>query len=181
MRKAGFVLMWLGFLAAAFITTRQLDVVSWGLYVPAALVGAVGVILLRRTASVDAAHSETVRSNIATLEGCLSRLVERLSAMNARRKEIFVYDVHKRLDTELLDDLAEFADAREAMIHGIGLQEYANVMDNFARAERHINRAWSASADGYVDEVWACMQQAETFMREADQLLKRHLQTRPSS
>ena len=46
-----------------------------------------------------------------------------------------------QLDAELLDDLADFADAREAMIHGIGLQEYANVMDNFARAERHINRS----------------------------------------
>lgn len=179
MRKLGFVLMWLGFLAAAFIATRQADTVDWTFYVPAALVGAAGVILLRRTAAGDAAHVETVRSNIATLEGCLSRLTRKLSELNGSKEKIFVYDVHKRIDGELLTDLVDFADAREAMIHGIGLQEYANVMDNFARGERYINRAWSASADGYVDETWACMHQAETFMQEADQVLRRHLQSKP--
>jgi hypothetical protein len=179
MRKAGFVLMWLGFLAAAFIATRQADTVSWALYVPAALMGAVGVALLRRTAGGDAAHVETVRSNIATLEGCLSRLVQRLSEMNGLKEKTFVYDIHKRIDAELLADLVDFADAREAMIHGIGLQEYANVMDNFARSERHINRAWSASADGYVDETWNSLQRAEAFMRDADRILQDHLSARP--
>lgn len=178
MRKIGHVLMWLGFLAAAFITTRQLDVVSWGLYVPAAVVGIAGVVILRRTAGEAASHADTVRENLSTLEASLSRLVENIAAMNRDKEKIFVYDVHKKIDAELAEDLASFAEARESMIHGIGLQEYAQVMDNFARAERAVNRVWSASADGYIDEVWTYMGIAEESMRAADGILKGHLGNR---
>jgi hypothetical protein len=133
------------------------------------------VVLLRRTASATASDAETVRTNIATLESSSRRLVDRLEAMNRERESIFVYDVHGRIDAELAEDLAAFAEARESMIHGIGLAEYAAVMDQFARSERSINRAWSASADGYVDEVWATLAAAETSMREADRILASHL------
>ena len=30
---------------------------------------------------------------------------------------------------------------------------YGEVMTDFAAAERYLNRVWSASADGYIDEV----------------------------
>jgi len=170
--------MWLGFLAAAFITTRQLDVVNWGLYLPAAVVGIAGVVILRHTAGQAASHGETVRENLSTLEASLGRLVSNLEALNRDREQIFVYDVHGRIDGELAEDLVSFAEARESMIHGIGLQEYAQVMDHFARGERAVNRAWSASADGYIDEVWTYMGIAEESMREADGSLRKHLQMR---
>lgn len=175
MRMAGHVLMWLGFLAAAFITTRQLDMVAWGAYVPAAVVGIAGVVLLRRTAGAAAAHADTVKTNLSTLEKSLGRLVSNLETMNRDKEKIFVYDVHKRIDADLAEDLASFADARESMIHGIGLQEYATIMDHFARGERAVNRSWSASADGYIDEVWTYMKIAEESLREADGVLKGHL------
>jgi len=170
--------MWVGFLAAAFLATRQLDTVDWPLYAGAFVVGAAGVALLRRTSHDVAAHADTVRANLATLEGSLRRIVERLAAMNRDRESIFVYDVHGRIDAELEGDLAAFADAREAMIHGLGLREYADVMDRFARGERIIHRAWSASADGYVDEVWSCLAAAEDSLREADGVLASHLERR---
>jgi len=175
MRRAGHVLLWIGFLLAAFVTTRQLDAVNWGFYVPAALIGLVGVVLLRRTATQAAAHADVVRANLSTLEASLRRLVERLQALNREREKIFVYDVHGRIDRDLAGDLAAFAEARESMIHGIGLQEYASVMDHFARGERAVNRSWSASADGYVDEVWTYLELAEASMREADRILSGHL------
>jgi hypothetical protein len=175
MRNFGHALMWLGFLTAAFLTTRELDRIDWPLYSVAAVVGVAGVVLLRRTAFQAAAQTETVRTNIVALESALKRLVRNLEAMNANRDSILVYDVHGKIDAELLEDLAEFADARESMIHGIGLQGYANVMDHFARSERAINRAWSASADGYVDEVWTYLEMAEKSMREADFILASHV------
>lgn len=172
--------MWIGFLAAAFITTRQLDAVNWGLYVPAAMVGIAGVVILRRTAGHAASHSETVRENLSALQTSLGRLVTNLGILNRDREKIHVYDVHERIDSELAEDLVSFAEARESMIHGIGLQEYAQVMDHFARAERAVNRAWSASADGYIDEVWTYLGLAEQSMREADGNLRQYLQVRPT-
>jgi hypothetical protein len=56
------------------------------------------------------------------------------------------------------------------------LQRYADVMSRFATAERLINRSWSASVDGYVDEVWSCTERAETMMVEAHTLLKQYNQ-----
>lgn len=176
MRPVGHVLMWLGFLAAAFVTTRQLDRVEWAAYVPAAAVGAIGVFILRRTANRAATQGHVVKTNLSTLEQSLGRLVKNLEAMNRAKDSIFVYDVHGRIDAELSADLAAFAAARESMIHGIGLQEYANVMDRFARGERAVNRAWSASADGYVDEVWTYMALAEESLRDADGILRSHLE-----
>jgi hypothetical protein len=70
------------------------------------------------------------------------------------------YDVRFWLDTAFADDLARFVDARESIAHVHGLQAYADVMNAFAAGERYLNRVWSASADGYVDEVTAYVQKA---------------------
>ena len=66
--------------------------------------------------------------------------------------------------------MALFADARESMIPAFGLASYAEVMTRFAGGERLVNRAWSASADGYLDEVVACLRDALGQLDDA----KRH-------
>jgi len=64
-------------------------------------------------------------------------------------------------------DLALFVNSRESMIPVYGLQEYADVMNDFAGGERYVNRAWSASADGYVDETWHCVEVARGRLARA--------------
>ena len=59
------------------------------------------------------------------------------------------------IDDKLRNDLRRFADARESMVHLFGLQAYADIMSSFAAAERYLNRVWSASVDGYIDECHA--------------------------
>ena len=178
MRKLGLILMWGGFLAAAFSSMRQSDRIGWGAYAGLAVVGVVGVVLLRRTAGASAKQSHVVQTNLATLESTLAQALEGARAMLRTREQIYVYDVHGRIDAELAPALGDFADARESMIHGLGLAQYADVMDHFARGERFVNRAWSASADGYVDEVWKAMQIAETELGVADATLKEYLARR---
>ena len=58
------------------------------------------------------------------------------------------------------------------MIHGLGMEHYARIMDRFARGERFVHRAWSASADGYVDEVWKSLDTAAENLRIADDSLR---------
>ena len=53
------------------------------------------------------------------------------------------------------------------MIDQFGLEAYARVMTRFASAERNINRAWSASADGYRDEVVRCLHDAANLLEAA--------------
>ena len=61
--------------------------------------------------------------------------------------------VQHRIDELFPGDLNKFVEARETIPHVYRLQAYADVMSHFAAGERYLNRVWSASADGYVDEV----------------------------
>jgi hypothetical protein len=75
--------------------------------------------------------------------------------------------MRQRIDELFAEDLATFVEARESLSHIHGLQVYADVMSHFASAERYLNRAWSASADGYLDEVTAYLDRAQVQFVDA--------------
>lgn len=179
MRRLGLLLLAVGFLGSALVTVRNTDdaglqwrTVEWGWYALAFLVGAAGVVLLRMTGTSADARFRKLDVDIATLETSLGRLVGKLQTFNRHREEIDVYDVHAKIDEQLTEDIGIFVEARESLVHRYGLQPYANLMSQFAAGERYINRAWSASADGYIDEVWICIGRAEQQMSTARSLLK---------
>jgi hypothetical protein len=84
------------------------------------------------------------------------------------------------IDDRCVPDLNGFADNREAIANRFGPLAYAEVMTEFASGERYLNRAWSAAADGYVDEVADCIQHADGFLREACELLDKWTSTEDS-
>ena len=179
-RAIGLGLLLAGFLAAAFATVRLAEVedrpwesVAWTGYGVGLIVGVVGVAMLRSTRRHDASQSHKIEADLHILSTSLTRLVAALSDLNRRRETVGVYEVHTLIDAHLAEDLGLFAEAREGLIPSYGLQCYADLMSRFATAERLINRVWSASVDGYVDEVWSCMERAETIMTEVHALLER--------
>ncbi len=174
MRNLGHLLMWGGFLITSFVTMREASQVSWGPYFATAVIGIAGVLILRRTESGPGGSHEAAEANVRSLQGSMDTLVKNLQSLHDHRESTFVYDIHGQIDDTLAPELAAFADARESMIPRFGLAGYAEVMDRFARAERLINRAWSASADGYIDEVWKSLGHAQDEMREAQSHLQRH-------
>jgi hypothetical protein len=101
----------------------------------------------------------------------LQKLQSTLAEWSAADEPLPVYDVHGMIDQELADDLGRFAELRESIIPEYGLDHYARVMTEFALAERTINRMWSASADGYVDEVQTCLQRATLHLAAARKCL----------
>ena len=68
--------------------------------------------------------------------------------------------------------LANFPEARDVMVARGGLAKYANVMDAFAGAERKINRAWSAAADGDLGESVENLELAVPMLEEAARRLR---------
>lgn len=166
-KKFGYACLAVGFLAGAFITTRHVDKVEWPAFSACAAIMFAGLISVRSAARTERDDHDAHHGSIDTLTKSLASIIDKLSAMNGNRDAIDVYDVHGRIDDDLMSDLGEFVDARESMIPIFGLSVYADVMSGFATGERNINRAWSASADGYIDEVWASLGRAEARMREA--------------
>lgn len=72
----------------------------------------------------------------------------------------------------IADHVPSFIEARPMLVGRLGLAGYAQLMDHFAAGERKLNRAWSAAADGYIDEAIENLDLAAALFDEADQRLR---------
>ena len=155
MRIIGYVLIVAGFLAGALTTVLDEELVRWPEFAVAFAVGAVGIALVRVSARRRARTAEKLSTNMQVVQSSLERIVEGFGRLRSELPTMDPYDVRFWLDTAFAEELARFVDARETIAHVHGLQAYADVMNAFAAGERYLNRVWSASADGYIDEVQA--------------------------
>lgn len=149
--KSGYLLLIGGFLVGAYSTALDTQATNWLLFVPAALVGTTGVLLLKRHARGASRTEAVLTANRADLEESLNHVARALDELVAA-SDIPVERLREEIDRRLRDDLRRFAEARESMVHLFGLQVYADIMSDFAAGERYVNRVWSASADGYDAE-----------------------------
>ncbi|TWT76583.1 hypothetical protein CA13_70790 [Planctomycetes bacterium CA13] len=177
-RLFGHALLWVGFLAAAFVSLRQLelpedkwDTIHWGHYAFAMAIGFVGVILLRianRSADEDDEKTDAEYSVVQDSLAKVQTVIDRLCSGDSDHPSVVLHAI----DNECTEPLSDFAEARGALVKRFGLETYANVMTEFAGAERYINRSWSAAADGYVDEVDLSLNRAKNHLTKASELLR---------
>jgi len=160
MQIFGKTLVMFVFLAGAFIASLDPLTINWIFFVPVVLVGVLGIILFKRAEAVAAKDSTVLKENRAELEASLDRIVANLRELNGRKDKVPTYAMRFEIDKIFRTDLMNFADARESMKHIFGLRAYADIMSSFAAGERYINRVWSASTDGYVDEVLVYVEKA---------------------
>lgn len=165
--RAGYLLLVAGFLAAAYSTALDTRATDWLMFVPSAMVGVGGVLLLKRHARGKATTAAVLTANRAELDESLANIVRTLDGIATQN--LPVGRLREEIDLRLRDDLRRFADARESMIHLFGLQAYADIMSDFAAGERYVNRVWSASADGYEAE-------ARRYLRRAGQRFRMALE-----
>jgi len=172
MKKFGYVMITFGFLAGALAATLDKQSLQWSYFAGALVVGAAGIVLVRVGERRKSRSESKLASNIQSIESSLSRIVENITRLNAEKQSIDTYDVRHRIDELFCADLATFVDARESIAQVHGLQAYADVMSYFAAGERYLNRVWSASADGYVDEVNTYLDKAHTHFAEVLQKVR---------
>ena len=175
MRIIGQILMWSGFLGGAFCAVLRTgppegaasgygwSTIPWLWYLISVGVGVAGVILLRLAAAKDKQDDGMTEFEYSTVQ----RSLEDVSAVVARLCSQAVSDprtIVTAIDDECVEPLADFANARQALVKRFGMTIYADVMTEFASAERFLNRALSAAADGYVDEVEDCLDRANSHL-----------------
>ena len=161
MVKVGYWLITLGFLGAAWVAVQNATEINWVLLVPGGLGMLVGIVMARTGKQQVALHADTIAGNIEDMDQSLTRIAKNVAELNRDKGKIHTYDMRHKIDELLLDDLAMFADARETIGHKYGLTAYADIMTHFAAGERYLNRVWSCSADGYIDEVSTYLVKAE--------------------
>ena len=172
MRRLGFFLVIVGFLAGALASVVNQATVRWGWFVPAVVVGFVGVVLVRLGQRREVRATERLVSNMRVIQESLRRIAQNMVQFNSERQSIDPYDIRHHLEELFADDLSTFITARETIAHSFGLAAYADVMSSFAAGERYLNRAWCASADGYIDEVHQYLDKAaEQFASSLDKVL----------
>ncbi len=153
MRALGYLLIVAGFLAGAYFAVRSPEGLPLLPFLASLAVGAVGIVLLRWALRKTATHAERLTSDLRSLEASLERIVENVGALDRDKDTIDVYDLRHRIDERFPGDVARFVEARQSLVHRYGLQSYADVMNPFSAGERYLNRVWSTSTDGYIDEA----------------------------
>ena len=172
MSKLGFLLVAIGFLAGALVSVLDETAVRWDWFIPAAAVGFVGVLLVRLGQRRQVRAAERLTSNLRILQDSLHRIARNMTRLDAEKQSLDPYEVRHRLEELFADDLDTFIAARESIAHSYGLAAYAEVMNSFAAGERYLNRAWCASADGYIDEVHQSLTHAkDQFTASLDRVL----------
>ncbi|GAB4199413.1 MAG: hypothetical protein Tsb002_34950 [Wenzhouxiangellaceae bacterium] len=171
MLKLGYLLLIIGFLGATYFASLDPIAIPWLYFVPMIGLGIAGVIMIRVARGSSAKAEHVLAGNREVLEKSLQQIVQRLDDLRQRKVEIPTYEMRFEIDRLFRDDLRRFADARESLTHLYGLQAYADVMSAFAAGERYLNRIWSASTDGYQDEVLSYVDRANTqFIQARDKL-----------
>lgn len=154
MKGLGLTLVGLGFLGGALVAVQTADNrVAWSWFVPAAMLAVAGVALARAASHRETRHAGTLSANVDMLNRSLEAVLAHIGRLDAEKAAIDVYELHDRIDALFPEDLSNFADARKSVEHVYGIQAYAEVMSTFAAGERYLNRVWSASVDGYIDEA----------------------------
>ena len=167
MRQLGYLMIAVGFLAGALAAVVDVESIRWPQFAAALVVGAAGVALVRVAQKQTSRSEGKLASDMQSVEASLSRIVENITQLNAQKHSIDTYDMHARIDELFAEDLTGFVQARESIAHVHGLSAYADVMSCFAAGERYLNRAWSASVDGYIDEVNAYLDKAHSQFVES--------------
>jgi hypothetical protein len=166
-QKLGSLMIAAGFLAGSLAAIVDEESVRWCYFAAALGAGAAGIVLVRAGGRRMRRSEGKLAAGVQALEASLSRIVENINQLSEQKHSIETYEVRHRIDELFADDVAAFVNKRESIAHVHGLSAYADIMSCFAAGERYLNRVWSASADGYIDEVNAYIDKAQEQFGES--------------
>lgn len=173
MKVAAYLMLVGGFLAAAFWSVTDERQVVWPVYGAALLVGVAGVVTMRRLSRHELRSEALLSRQREHIDESIAKVVAGLERMVSGADPVPPWELRFEIDRRFRDELARFADARGSLAHIYGLSVYADIMSAFAAGERYLNRVWSASADGYMDEAVSYLARAlEQFQEAAGKLGK---------
>lgn len=171
----GQCLLWIGFLGAALTAVLRLEdqsnpwsTISWPFYLVWMLVGWAGVAVLRwQRVQLNRSAADSwvgLESVLDKLKLCSTEIDKQLVS---QLDDLTCEQVLERIDSQLAPLMNDFAEDSKAIAQRLGSAAFSQIMSEFASGERYLNRAWSAAADGYVDEVTRSVRIAGEFLRAA--------------
>ncbi len=166
MKTTGYILIAIGFVVSSLFAATQLQG-NWIWFSLSLLVSVAGIFMVRSTETKAAMHEDTLNANLQTIRDSLKEIVARVETIKNNIDENNPQAVHLEIDKQLPRHLTAFVEARKSIGHMFGLQVYADMMSFYATGERYLNRVWSASTDGYIDEVTDYIARSQHQFEEA--------------
>lgn len=151
----------------------------WWVFVISAVGLLGGAFLVRRAqkAELDRSGSAEETENPTDARTVFARLSGRLDELSKDLERASTEDekleaIVRRIGNIQRDDVPAFVADRPALVNRLSLAGYAELMDHFAGMERQLNRAWSAAADGYLDEAMNSLKNAQPMLIQTLEKLK---------
>lgn len=128
----------------------------------------------KQHAQEEAQSGQTLTDPVTIVQG-METIVRELAAELPRMDDAHArnHAIVERLGKIQRDDVPAFAEARPLLITRYGLGGFAEIMDVFAAAERQINRAWSAAADGVEAEALDALDRARAILPALEERVAR--------
>ena len=174
MKAIGLILTTIGFTAGAFFSVLSKDSINWLHYLIALAIGIVGVVLLRIASHAAQRGDSKVEGDLEAVESGLAEIVSKIRPLVDGFEAKKVYALTDIIDNDFELPINRFVEGREAIAHRYGVDAYAEVMSEFATAERYLNRVWSCAAEGYVDEVEQYLSHSRDRFVAADNALRQY-------
>lgn len=160
------------------VRVREADLLRWDLnwLFGLSVIGLIaGAMMLRHQRAAEAramAEISDTQTDGPSPRELLETAVRRLEDL--RGEVAALTDTKDRLNVIIAqvgevqnEQLLPFVEARGKLVNQLGMTGYAQLMDQFAAAERELNRSWSAAADEVVDESVQSLRTAVHRFREA--------------
>lgn len=171
MKNFGYALVSAGFIWASLVSVTDVLEVNWTWFIISMLVSVAGIFMIRSSEKSKTKNTEALSTNMKTIVENLDHIVTNVKKIRTEINPENPQEVHLKIDELLPDYLEKFVDARKTIGHVYGLSAYADVMNYFATGERYLNRVWSASTDGYIDEITLYMEKCEEQFDSAKETL----------
>ncbi len=132
----------------------------------------IGILLKRLVTKTSALTSLTQEGNKKIIHDAINNLSDRIKQIEQNLSTYNLDTLHEQLEESISGPLSDFVDNRQYLADTFGISGYAAVMTPFAQGERYLNRAWSASADGYLDEAIHFLRQSVSPIQETQHILQ---------
>ena len=158
MALLSYILLALSTVAASMFAARI--PIMTGPFVASVVVMAAAVVMMRLSFRAKLAREvQDTSSGAFDFLNCLRRVLHVLDKLD-KSGTGDCDEIHRELDGLVDGPLFDFAEARDGLLALYGFGPYARVISEFTHSEGMVNRAWSASVDGYPGEARASVARA---------------------
>ena len=159
MKAFGYTLMVLSAVSAS-VFASPIPFMKWPFVVSCVALAASMVILRKKPASDTGSEAAILAMHASyDFRESIDRVIDAIERLIERPDKPSLKEIHSGLDLLIENELFDFAQNRDALL-ALGYGPYARIISTFSRAERMLNRSWSASVDGYEEESFESLELA---------------------